>query len=944
MKHKTKIIRLIFGVLSIGFLNAQVETSHKLEKNKSENLTGILNTSDQDISNTKEAKEFSLPFSENFDSKSFPPSGWTSYRGTNNIGIEYDWTFSQNGYNGDAAFLRYEEISPDAIAEDWLVSPLIEISTSSTLAFFEHTTYIQTNWHSDYYIKISTSSQTDHSTFTTIAQYTQMDLTTDFTLREVDLSAYAGQSIYIAFVMANDDGDDWYLDNILIEENDTGNPDGKLIISEIAYPKNEPEGRFVELYNTSNVAIDLTDYYLAFYKNTRRINLIGTIDVGEKFVYTPDANDFHNTFGFYADQADGGIDPYWFDGSDAIILLFKNSKGKYSRLDTYGVVKADGSNKEWGYLDKHAVRKTTVITGSNPFIADQWIISTAYATAPTYSDEFFDVTPGIHNQNYYWTGSDNNEWDNYKNWDVTGGISCIPDAGANVIIPSNTTNKAEKAIWRFPYYFNTLNIQNGADFTLLSGNILTIASDASIAGSGNLTLKSDTYGTATFIPKGNVNGEVTVERYINTISGTPGNAIWHLYSSPFSNMKTSSLMDQYLKYWDEPSATWTYVAATDYTLIPGKGYALLMLDDFGNTIAAKGQLNTNDVESPILRNTVSSGWRGYNLVGNPYTATIDWNVIQATLDQNIENTIYYWDVDENKYVYYNSTDANGTASRYIPAGQAFFVHVKDNHDNLSFTFDKKALTSEGSDTYYKSKSGKTYKVFSSASAIEHHDRLVVTTLSGYGKTDKAYLAFDRKGTIEFDGKFDAEKFFSNNDKLVEVCFLQNGMEYSINTLPLEELKGSHNLNISYAKNETYTLKFEGQDSFYDGQTMWLYDKTTKIYYDIREHAELQFFNNEGVREDRFEIVFSRGTGIEDHLNQQQWLVYSSHGTLNIKNTIPKNTTQSFEYQIFSLEGKLIGSYNATAEVNNKRLSLSNGFYVVRIITDKETISAKLRLW
>ena len=941
MRKKAILIGLILGIYSLNLVNAQEKADQTSEKNISENLTGIITTSDQGSSSPKEINEYSLPFTENFDSKSFPPSGWASFRGTNGIGIQYDWTFSTNGYNGNSGFLRYEDNNPDAIAEDWLVTPLIEISNSSTLAFYEHTTYIDAQWLSDYYIKISTSSQTDHGSFTTIAHYTQMDLTTDYVLREIDLSAYSGQDIYIAFVMANDDGDDWYVDNILIEENDPGNAIGKLIISEIAYPKNEPEGRFIELYNTSDATVDLTDYYLAFYKNTRRINLTGTIGVGEKFVYAPNASDFQNTYGFAANQADGGIDPSWFNGTDAIILLFKKNKASYTRSDTYGVVKTDGSDKEWEYGDKHAVRKANIIEDINPFNPNEWIVSTAYATAPDFSDKFFDVTPGVHNQNYYWNGTHNNEWDNYKNWTVIGGTQCIPDAGANVIIPNNTSNNADEAKWIFPYYFNTLSVQDGADFTMTSNSILTIAHDVSIASSANFSLKSDANGTATFIPKANVNGEVTVERYINTISGTPSNAIWHLYSSPFSDMQTSSLMDQYLKYWDEPSTSWIYVSATDYELIPGKGYALLMLDDFGNKITVKGHLNTNEIESPNLRLSTTSLWKGSNLVGNPYTASLDWDIIQATLGSGIESAIHYWDVDQDKYVFYDGS-GNGTASRYIPAGQAFFVHA--TQDNTSFTFDKSALTSEGSDIYYKSKAGKSYKLFSPTSEHQHHNRLIVNTSNGYGKTDKAYLKFDRKGTDDFDGKFDAEKYFSNNDNLVEASFTHNGFDYSINTLSLEELKGSHELKIRYGINGSYTLKFEGQDSFNDDQTMWLYDKTTKIYYDIREHAELQFYNNSGIAEDRFEVVFTRGTGVDDELNTQQWLIYSSNGKLNIKNTISDNSTKSFEYQVFSLDGKLVGNYNSTTEVANKKLSLSNGFYVVKLITDKEVISAKLRLW
>ncbi len=152
MTKKAIIIGLILGFFSVGLLNGQEKQSDITEKDISENLTGIITTSNQGLSSPKEIKEYTIPFSEDFDSKSFPPSGWASYRGTNGIGIEYDWTFSTSGYNGNSAFLRYEDNNPDATGEDWLVTPLIEVNTSSTLAYYEHATYIQSQWLSDYHI------------------------------------------------------------------------------------------------------------------------------------------------------------------------------------------------------------------------------------------------------------------------------------------------------------------------------------------------------------------------------------------------------------------------------------------------------------------------------------------------------------------------------------------------------------------------------------------------------------------------------------------------------------------------------------------------------------------------------------------------------------------------------------------------------------------------
>ncbi|MBC8882696.1 choice-of-anchor J domain-containing protein [Flavobacterium piscinae] len=70
------------------------------------------------------------------------------------------------------------------------------------------------DYGSEYTIRVSTTSQTDISSFTIVNTQTEADLPFTMSEKLVDLSAYEGQSIYIAFVMTNDDGDNWAVDNV----------------------------------------------------------------------------------------------------------------------------------------------------------------------------------------------------------------------------------------------------------------------------------------------------------------------------------------------------------------------------------------------------------------------------------------------------------------------------------------------------------------------------------------------------------------------------------------------------------------------------------------------------------------------------------------------------------------------------------------------------------
>lgn len=153
-------------------------------------------------------------FPESFEGATFPPSGWVAF--DNGIGTVESWSSSTTApQSGTAsAYIQYENVTTGT-AEDWLVSPPVAITaTSNILSYWERETYTS-NWGSVYNVLISTSSQTNTTTFTTVLSYTEDVVNpTNYKNKFINLSAYNGQTVYIAFRMDNDDGDDWYLDNI----------------------------------------------------------------------------------------------------------------------------------------------------------------------------------------------------------------------------------------------------------------------------------------------------------------------------------------------------------------------------------------------------------------------------------------------------------------------------------------------------------------------------------------------------------------------------------------------------------------------------------------------------------------------------------------------------------------------------------------------------------
>ncbi len=161
---------------------------------------------------------FSLPFNEGFEDSSFPPDCWTTYRGTNGLGTNNDWTSSTLTANTGttSAFVEFEVVS-GGNAQDWLVTPAIDLGTAQAQLRFFARDQFTADFNTEYTIRISQTSATDISSFTTIQTYNETQLGSPFNEKTIDLSMYSG-TVYIAFVMEQNDGDNWFLDDISVTD------------------------------------------------------------------------------------------------------------------------------------------------------------------------------------------------------------------------------------------------------------------------------------------------------------------------------------------------------------------------------------------------------------------------------------------------------------------------------------------------------------------------------------------------------------------------------------------------------------------------------------------------------------------------------------------------------------------------------------------------------
>lgn len=157
---------------------------------------------------------------EDFEGGVVPPAGWASFRGTNDLGTSEDWKITATANGGtNAAYSSYENVT-GGLAEDWLVTSQVDLTsvTNAELRFFTRQQF-STNYNSQYEVRVSTATQTTHGDFTSVQTWDETNINTTYDVyeeRTVNLGAYDGMMIYIAFVHTNDDGDSWYIDDVSV--------------------------------------------------------------------------------------------------------------------------------------------------------------------------------------------------------------------------------------------------------------------------------------------------------------------------------------------------------------------------------------------------------------------------------------------------------------------------------------------------------------------------------------------------------------------------------------------------------------------------------------------------------------------------------------------------------------------------------------------------------
>lgn len=486
--------------------------------------------------------------------------------------------------------------------------------------------------------------------------------------------------------------------------------------------------------------------------------------------------------------------------------------------------------------------------------------------------------------NNLWNGKMGTDWNNTENWSQG-----IPESNHFAIIPS-------EGISNFPALTSTPTVKG-----------ITLKSDAQLNGQEHIASSQP----------------VTIERQF-LLSTNALNLRWTYYASPFQNttleqmISTNKSIDLYAAAYrkiesENINDSWNLALSPDETLPAAEGLALAAVYDAtenstGGTAVSDNfylmkqngsLLNLNaDIEATLsIQN--SNGW---NLIGNPYLASIDWTHESWNFSNLQSPSAYIFDPSTRSYITLQNdgtTIPSGGSTQIAPM-QGFFVDAisasnfvipKAARSNLSSSFLKSATT----------------------------DVSLFLSVHSNGFTDETIIKFKPEASNEFSIG-DVRKMWASNSQIPQIATLCEGHALAKNQL--KEFPVEIPVIIKVVENQNTELKINGIENIPDDYNILLVDDKTKRAFNIRQNNSIQLVGFSG------EVKFTFQIDSKTHINKMNLdfkpIVQNGLLYLNLSDIDGK------QLQISDITGRLCHSSSLSMQSAPIDVSNLRGIYIIQV--------------
>jgi len=276
------------------------------------------------------------------------------------------------------------------------------------------------------------------------------------------------------------------------------------------------------------------------------------------------------------------------------------------------------------------------------------------------------------------------------------------------------------------------------------------------------------------------------------------------------------------------------------------------------TLNASGTLNAGQItvrnwftaasaNLSYTTNIANDAVRGFNLVGNPYASSIDWETFNSTSSTtgiygaNISNTAYEYNIITHNYdTYQVGGGFTNNGSRTIVSGQGFFVLATGASPQLIFNESAKTATQNiGANLFMSTRAA--VQTAKNTQQPEPHLRLQLAKDSI--NKDDAYVGFTAAAQSKY--VFNEDALYHPGTGVVSFASLSaDGKVLAINKMPLPAAKNDTVFfKVAAAASGTYNLNMIEAASLPKTYQVWLHDAFTKDSLNMLQTSAYAFTIN-----------------------------------------------------------------------------------------------------
>ncbi|WP_299382637.1 lamin tail domain-containing protein [uncultured Lacinutrix sp.] len=735
--------------------------------------------------------------------------------------------------------------------------------------------------------------------------------------------------------------------------------------------------RYIELYNPTSNAINLSNYRIARFRNGR-VNQrpdLRTIPAGQGTIAP------YSTFLISKSNSTlctSGVADYCtasaamsFDGNDVVAL--QNSSNV--NIDIIGEL---NTNNSFGQ-DIDLTRNPDIQAPTATYNAVDWASTAANNT----------VMLGWHNNECLCTST--------TTWETTGWSNGAPNASTAAIINASYNSFNDGSITAC-----SLTVNTNAILTVQDLSFIDIETNIIVYDNGKILVQKN--GS---VVQNNPNGKtVIIDPTLGEISVTKETAPinnWYEYTYWSSPVQGAIVQDVFFqtnanrRFWydannfqdstmetgnnngtapgqddvDDNGDVWQIATGTD-VLLPGVGYAATLSPTSFNAVPGsqyshifEGPFNTGTINVPVVRNDTELNDFNNNFIGNPYPSAVDADLFFAenvTSTGILEGPIYLWSqnttpsgtTNGNSNLNFDTSDyaeINGTAeiaggdgvtpSRFIPSGQGFFANFSDTYPTTSgnVVFNNSMRVTGNNDQFFKT---------SSSQNPNTRDVIWLDLTSDNGVRNQISIGYLDGATAGFDGTF--------YDSVKRTPIGLYAVLYSIIPSDTKKIsiqgKASSDLNLdeeipigistSIDVPTIYSISIpQLEGDFFNNNTIYLEDSLMNTVHDL-SNSTYTFTSTPGEFNDRFKIVFTNNTlsTVDLESNPENFSIVELQNN-NVKFSINSNNLTIKSVEILDLLGRKVYNFRGSENTETYNLSnLSSSVYIAKIELSNGTVITK----